>query len=77
MSIRSRLARQSKNKLFSNNEQLYNAIDLSPINFGVILPLTPNGIKSINAKISRGTLDCGTKASILCINVFVIGRCKS
>ena len=38
MSFRSRLVSQPKNKLFSNNEQLLNATDLSPITFVVIIP---------------------------------------
>ena len=38
MSIRSRLLSQHRSKLNSNSEQLFNATDLSPITFGVILP---------------------------------------
>ena len=38
MSIKSRLINQPKNKLISNNEQLFNATDLLSITFGVILP---------------------------------------
>ena len=38
MSIRSCLVSQPKNKLISNSEQLFNATDLLPITFSVILP---------------------------------------
>ena len=38
MSITSCLVCQCNNKLISNSEQLFNATDLLPITFGVILP---------------------------------------
>ena len=38
MSNRSRLVSQLNNEFISNSEQLFNATDLSPITFGVILP---------------------------------------
>ena len=38
MSIRFHLVNQPKNKLILNSEQPFNAKDLSPITFGVILP---------------------------------------
>ena len=43
MSIRSRIVSQPRNKSISNSEQLFNALDLSPITFGVILPPNPRG----------------------------------
>ena len=43
MSTISRLERQTKNKLISNNEQLFNATDLLPITFSVMLPSNPRG----------------------------------
>ena len=49
MSIRFYLISQSKNKLISNSKQLFNAMDLSPITFGVILPLNPRGKNSTNS----------------------------
>ena len=55
ISTRSRLVSQPKNKLISNSEQLFNATDLSPITFGVILP--PNPKDSITLQIKLGTLD--------------------
>ena len=57
MYIRSHLARQPKNKLISNNEQLFNATDLSPITFGVILPPNPRGRNSTNSQIYPKTSD--------------------
>ena len=51
MSIRSRLVSQSNDKLISNSEQLFNATDLSPIIFGVILPPKLRGKISTNSKI--------------------------
>ena len=57
MSIRSRLVSQSKNKLISNNEQLFNSTDLSPITFGVILSPNPRGKKSTNSQINLVTSD--------------------
>ena len=57
MSIRSRLVSQSKTKLISNSEQLFNAIILSSITFGVILPLNLRGKISTNSQNNPGTLD--------------------
>ena len=57
MSIRSHLVSQSKNKLISNSEQLFNATDLSPITFGVILPPKPHGKNSTNSQNNPGNLD--------------------
>ena len=52
MSIRSSLVSQPKNKLFSNSEQLFNATDLSPIPFRVILSPNPRGKISSNCQIT-------------------------
>ena len=83
-SIRSCLVSQSKNKLISNNEQLFNATDLSPITFGVILPPKLRGKISTNSQIipvnsdeNRNSkartievlLDSGASASIVCEDV--------
>ena len=57
MSIGSRLVRQPKNKLISNNEQLFNATDLLPIAFGIILSPNPRGKNSTNFEINPGTTD--------------------
>ena len=57
MSIRSRHVSQSKNKLISNNEQLFNATNFSPITFNVILLPKPRGKNSTNSQIHPGTLN--------------------
>ena len=57
MSIRSRLINQPKSKLISNSEKLFNAMNLLPITFGVILPLNPRGKDLTNSQISLRTLD--------------------
>ena len=57
MSIRSCLVSQPNNKLISNDEQLFNVTKLSPITFGVILPLKLCGKISTNSQISPGTSD--------------------
>ena len=57
MSIRSRLVSQPNNKVISNNEQFFDARDLFPITFGIILPLNP-GVKYLNhSEINMGTED--------------------
>ena len=55
-SIRSRLVSQSKNKLFSNSEQRFDATDLKAITFGVILPPNPRGKNSTQSQINPVTL---------------------
>ena len=51
MSIRTCLIKQTRNKLISNSEQLFNVTDLSPIIFGVILPPKLCGKNSTNSQI--------------------------
>ena len=55
MSTRSCLVSQHKNKLISNNEQLFNATDLSPIISGVILSPNSCGKNQTNSQINPGT----------------------
>ena len=57
MSIRSCLLSQPKNKLISNNAQLFNYKNLLPITFSAISPPNPRGKNSTNSKINPGTLD--------------------
>ena len=57
MSIRSRLASQPKKKLKLNSEQLFNATDLQPITFGVILPPKLRGKISTNSQNNPIILD--------------------
>ena len=81
MSIRSHLGSQPKDKLISNSEQIFNAIDLL---FGVILPPNPRNKKSTNSQYNPGIsdlnkyskvciikilLDSGASASIVCKDV--------
>ena len=47
MSIKSCLVSQTKNKLISNSEELFNATNLLPITFALILP--PN----LHAKLQQ------------------------
>ena len=57
MYIRSCLVDQPKNKLNSNNEQLFNATNLSPITFGIILSPNPRGKNTTNSQINPTTTD--------------------
>ena len=57
MSIRSCLVNQPYCKLISNNEQLFNATDLSPISLGTILSPNPCGKISTNSQLNPGTTD--------------------
>ena len=57
MSIRSRLVSQPNNKLNFNRDQLFNAMDLSPIILGVILPPKLRGQISTNFQNNPGTSD--------------------
>ena len=79
MCIRSRLVSQSNNKLNLSSEQLFNAMDLSPIIFSIILPTNPrceistnSQTNPVNLYVNRNSkvptikilLDSGTIASI-------------
>ena len=57
MSITSRLISQPKNKLISNSKQLFNAMDLSPLTFSVIIPPKLRGKYLTNSQINPGTSD--------------------
>ena len=54
--IRSCLLSQLKNELISNNEQLFNITDFTPITFGVILPPNQHSKNSTNSQINPKTL---------------------
>ena len=69
MPTRSRLISQSENKLISHNEQLFNATDLSPIIFGVILPPNLRGKNSTNSQINLGTLDENKNSKVCTIKI--------
>ena len=57
MSIRSCLISQPKHKSISNSEQLFNAMDLLPITFGIILSPNLRGKNSTNSQINLETTD--------------------
>ena len=80
ISIKFCFVSQPKIKYISNNEQLFNATELSPIAFGIILSLSPRGKESTNSQFNPGTtgeninlnvyttkilLDSGASASIV------------
>ena len=71
MSIRSRLVSQPKNKLYSNREQLFIAMDLSPITFGIILPSNPRGKKSTNFQNNPGTLNENSNSKACTIKILL------
>ena len=71
MSIRSRLVSQPNNKLKLNIEQSFNAIDLSPIIFGVILPPNLRGKISTNSQIHQGTLDKNENSKVRTIKILL------
>ena len=54
MSARSRLVSKPKNRLISNSGQLFKAADLSPITFGITLPLILRGKISTNSQNNLG-----------------------
>ena len=71
MSIGSHLVSQPKNKLILNSEQLFNATDLSPITFGIILPPNPCGKNSTNSQIYPGTLDENKNSKLRTIKILL------
>ena len=71
MSIISRLVSQSKNKLISKNEQLFNATDLSPFTFGVILPPKLHVKISTNSQINPTTLDENKNSKVHSIKILL------
>ena len=66
MSIRSRLVSQ---KIISNDEQLFNARNLSPRTFGIILPPNPCGKTSMNSQIYPRTKDENTNSKVHTIRI--------
>ena len=71
MSIRSRLVSQPKNKLISNSEQLFNATDLSPITFDIILPPKLRGKISTNSQINLVALDENKNSKVRPIKILL------
>ena len=71
MSIRSCPVSQPNNKLISNCEQLFNATDLSPITFDVILPPKLRGKNSTNFQINQVTLDENKNSKVCTIKILL------
>ena len=71
MSIRSCLISQSNDKLIPNIEQLFNAIDLLPITFGVRLPPNPRSKTLTNSQINPGTLDVNKNSKVHTIKILL------
>ena len=71
MSIRSRFVSQQNNKLISNSEQLFNASDLLPITFGIILPPNQHGEISTNFHINPGTIDENKNSKVRTIDILL------
>ena len=71
MSIRSRLVSQPKNKLNSNNEQSFDAKDLSTITFGVILPPNLRSKISTNSQINPVNSDENRNSKVCTIKILL------
>ena len=65
------LVSQPKNKLISNNEQLFITTDLLPIMFSIILPPNPCDKKSTNSQINLGTSDENKNSKVCTIEIFL------
>ena len=66
------LISQPNKKLNSNNEQLLNAKDLSPITFGVILPPKLCGKNSTNSQINPVTSDENKISKVRTIKILLM-----
>ena len=71
MPIRSCYVSQPKSKLISNSEQLFNAMDLLPIIFGLILLPNPHSKNSANSQINQGTTDENTNSKACTIKILL------
>ena len=69
ISIRSRLV--SNNYLILNNEQLFNATDLSPVTFSIVLSPNPRGKNSINSQINPITKDENKNSKVYTIKILL------
>ena len=63
--IRFCIVSQPRNKLILNSKQLFNATNLLPITFGVVLPQNPRGKNQINP----GTLDQNKNSKVQTIKI--------
>ena len=71
MSMKSCLVSQPKNKLISNNEQVFNATYLKLITLGVILLPSPRGKISTNPQINPTTLDENINSKLCTIKILL------
>ena len=71
ISIRSRLVSQPNNKLNSNSEQLFNAMDILPITSGIILPPKLSGKISRNSQIFPVTSDENKNSKVCTIQILL------
>ena len=72
MSIICHLVSQPKNKLVSNNRQLFDSMNLLPIIFGVNLPPNPRGQNSTNSQINPRTTDKNKYSKVYTIKYYQI-----
>ena len=71
MFIRSCLVSHPNNRLILNNEQLFNATDLSPITFSMILSLNPCGKNLTNSQIIPVTTDENKESKVHTIKILL------
>ena len=71
MSIWYRLVSQPEYTIISNSDQLFNAMDLSAITFGLILPPNPRDKNSTNSRINLGTSDKDTNFRVHAIKILL------
>ena len=65
------LVSQPKNESISNNEQFFNAKELSPITFGAILSSNPRGKTFTNSQISPQTMDENKNYKVFTIKILL------
>ena len=71
ISIRSGHVKHPENKLISNSEQLFNATDILPITFSVILPPNPRNLNSIYSQINPETSDENKNSEVCTIKILL------
>ena len=71
MSIRSRLVSQPQNILISNSKQLFIAMGLLPITFGVFLPPNPRDKSFTNSQIYLGSSDESKNTKVHTIKILL------
>ena len=71
MSIRYCLVYRPNNKLISDSEQLFNATDLSPVSFGIILSPNPRGKNPANSQINQRTTNENKTSKVSTIKILL------